>query len=313
MRRVVYIGGAARSGSTLFSEVLGAQRRVLSAGELSLFWRDAERGGRCACGASIPDCEFWGVVLDRIRASHDVQPDEYARLAATRAALGRTTRPHRLASLRAHPETMSVDERRLVDATTALMDCALRESDSSVLIDSSKTLPSMLFHELCGSVDLRLIHFIRDPRPVVASTVRSRGIVRGNSESLPPGGSALTGIARWSWANATISAGAKAAPRRMLVSYEAFLADPGRLVRTVCDFAGVDFDPQTITGNEVHLNRLSHAAVGNPRRGAKDPILKNDDRWRNELTPVLSRFIRAVTWPVQAALEPIGRYQQVER
>jgi hypothetical protein len=314
MRRVIYIGGAARSGSTLLSEMLGSQPKVLSVGELSLFWRDAGRSGRCACGSAIQECEFWGVVLKNLLHSHDVQPGEYLRLAATRASLAGTKDLRRLLTIRKHPELMTTGERRLVEVTAGLMEGALAESHSEVLVDSSKTLPSLLFHELCGGgTDLHLLHLIRDPRSVVASTVRSRGVLPGNAESLPPGGSALTGMARWAWANAAFAVGTVTRPGRMLVSYEQLVRDPPNVIKTICRFTGIDFDERTISGDELRLPCASHAAVGNPNRGAVTRKLRDDDRWRAELPQATRALVSVASWPVSAALRTIARYETVEQ
>lgn len=303
MRRVIYIGGAARSGSSLLGEILGAQPGVLNVGELSLFWWAADRGDRCACGEPIRSCQLWGTVLEKLRETHGVHPREYGQLARARAALAHTTRPQRLMKLRSQPEAMSADERRLVEATEALMDTALVERGASVVVDSSKTLAALLFHQLCQPVDLRFVHLVRDPRAVVASTVRSRGVTAGNAESLPPGGSAVTGVVRWSWMNLTAGVGARMVPRRVRFSYESLMADPESVVQGLCRFADVNFDSDTLEGRQLRLPTASHAAVGNPGRGGRIQELHEDDRWRHELPFATRQLVTVGTWPVRAVMQ----------
>lgn len=302
MRRVLYIGGAARSGTTLLSEIVGAQPGVVNTGELSLFWRAADRDGHCACGEPLSSCELWGPALDTLRAVHGVRREDFGDLSRTRADLTHTSRLQRLLKLRTRPDAMTAAERRLVEATTALMDIVLSASNGLLLVDSSKTLGSLLFHQLCGPVDLRLVHLVRDPRAVVASTIRSRGVRRGNVEWLPPGGSVVTGVVRWLWANATMAACSRSIESQMRLDYESLMRDPETASRNVCRFAGIGFAAESVRDRRLTLSSTSHAAVGNPGRGGQTQALREDQRWRTELSPASLRVVTVSTWPLHAIL-----------
>lgn len=302
MTKVVYISGAARSGSTLLGEILGAQPRVLDAGEISLFWRDAARGNRCACGAPIPDCPLWGTVLDRLGEEIDLRPDEYAELARTRADLSRTSRPLRLLRIIRDPARRTPAERRLVQASDALLESALDETGSDVVVDASKTLPGLLFHRLTEGVDVTVVHLIRHAPAVVASTLRSRAVERGNDDSLPPGGSLSTALGRWLWSNATASAGRRLVDSAVKVDYEWLAGQPEEFTRDLCQRLAIEFSPATVAGHELRRTKASHAAVGNPSRGGDVTTISYDERWRSELTPMQARVTRAVTGPAEKVL-----------
>jgi len=300
---VVFVAGAARSGSSLLGEILGAQRGVLNGGELSLFWRNAARGNSCACGSPLRSCDLWGSALDRVGRELDLQAGSYVDLAQTRSALAHTTHPQRLSQMRRQPSAWSTAEARLITATSLLYEVALELSDAEVLVDTSKTLPALLFHELTPQRQVTVIHLVRDPRAVAASTIRSIDSSRGNADSLPPGGGLSTAIGRWVWANATASIGARRASTRVRIHYEDLVQAPAELTRDVCDRAGIHFDPATVTGDRLLREGQSHAAVGNPRRGEGAVRLVLDDRWRSELSPARALFVRAITWPIDAALK----------
>lgn len=302
MSKVVFVAGAARSGSTLLGEILGAQPRVLDAGEVALFWRDAARGNTCACGVPLTACELWGGALSDLQSSLGLDPSEYAALAATRAQLARTTRPARLRALLRDGSVATTAEKRLIEATSALYEAALKRAGADVLVDTSKTLPSLLFHGLTPERPVELIHLVRDARAVAASTVRSRAVARGNAESLPPGGGLGTSIARWLWANATTRIGARRLGSVQTVQYDTLMGDPEGVVRRLCGAAGVEFDPATLADRTLRMPHTSHAAVGNPRRGATVTELVLDERWRTELTTTQQRVVRSATWPLQRSL-----------
>ncbi len=75
--RVIYIAGAAHSGSTLLDLMLNAHPDIVSVGEVlklnrQLAYRDPERKtyAPCSCGApSLLQCEFWSAVDAQSRAS----------------------------------------------------------------------------------------------------------------------------------------------------------------------------------------------------------------------------------------------------
>ena len=300
---VIYVAGPARSGSTLLGEILGSQPGVFNAGELSLFWRDAARGNSCACGEPLTSCILWGAALERVRVRIGLRTDQYQVLADARAELARTTRPRRLTEMvRRDPSNWSAAQRLLVTATAALHEAALRIHGATTLVDTSKTLPALRFHGLLPHRRLTVVHLIRDPRAVVASTMRSRDVLRGNPGSLPPGGNLGMAITRWWWANCTAMVGARTTHRALRLRYEDLIASPAARTREVCETAGIGFDATTLADSVLRPPTRSHAAVGNPRRGAELTPLTLDDRWRHELSPQLQYLIRAVTWPLDAAL-----------
>ena len=60
---LVYVGGSARSGSTLLESLLARIPGFCSVGELVFIWeRGLKRNDRCGCGARFHDCAFWAQV-----------------------------------------------------------------------------------------------------------------------------------------------------------------------------------------------------------------------------------------------------------
>lgn len=299
--RTIFIAGAARSGSTLLGEVLGAQNRVLNIGEISLFWRDADRGNRCACGEPISKCPLWSVALEAVRVTHGIGAGQFAELAHARARLAHTSRPMMLHRLRHSPRTEWPDDiRALVDATCTLVSAAAHHAAADVVVDASKTLPALLFLDLCGA-EYDVLHLVRRAEAVAASTLRSRVVRRGNLDSKPPGGSLPIGVGRWVWSNAcSVMLPRASSPRsHQRLHYEDFTADPEGVVFRLCQTLEIEFNERVVRGHSVSLPGLSHAAVGNPSRGEREIIVSEDRRWRQELSPLQARIIGGVTAPMR--------------
>lgn len=306
---VIYIGGASRSGSTLIAEALGAQPGVFNGGELALFWRDAARGNHCACGERLTECALWGRALNEVQDQTGIGADDYKMLASVRANLSHTTRPQRLYAMLRDRACWTREERALVESSTVLLNAVKRLADADVVVDASKTLPGMLFHRLMNSSRIGLLHLIRDPRAVAASTLRSRDVQRGNEASLPPGSGLPVAIARWCWANSTTLATSRfrMVSPTVTLRYEDFVEHPDALLYHVCHRFDVPFEPSTLNGRVLHLPHQSHAAVGNPRRGSQTTPIVLDDRWQTELSTTQQHIVRAITWPLYGTMGSTNR------
>src|SRR5690349_2184383 len=71
---VLFIAGAARSGSTLLDRVIGMHEGFCSSGELTFIWQRSYRENQlCGCGVPFHECEFWREVSD---TAFGLEPDE---------------------------------------------------------------------------------------------------------------------------------------------------------------------------------------------------------------------------------------------
>lgn len=58
-----YVAGYGRSGSTLLDIILSNQKDVISLGAIDNIWNWMDKDNKCACGASLKECEFWSEIL----------------------------------------------------------------------------------------------------------------------------------------------------------------------------------------------------------------------------------------------------------
>jgi len=86
-RRLLYIGGWGRSGSSVLANVLGSHARIASLGEVRYVWdRGVLEDKRCGCGEPFSACAFWQRVLETAQVGAD------AKFAAAQAEVKALTR-----------------------------------------------------------------------------------------------------------------------------------------------------------------------------------------------------------------------------
>lgn len=281
--RVAYIAGTGRSGSTLLSRLLGQMDGCVSVGELRYLW---ERGmiddAPCACGMSFSRCGFWTAVLARTFGSGEL-PDPRSLL-----ALQRRVDRHRNIPLFVRPELCPAGLGRDIGAfrrlTAALYRSVAEVSGARVVVDSSKVPPVAFLMCDAPSVDLRVIHIVRDPRAVAHSWQRRKARLDGSDgRRFMPVFSPGRAAGRWVLTNAEMEAYKLLFPRRVLrVRYEDLARRPRPWLERIARFAlGHDADPDFLQGNVAHLSP-EHSFSGNPMRARVGPVvIRPDEEWRN--------------------------------
>ncbi|HEY0171095.1 MAG TPA: sulfotransferase [Pyrinomonadaceae bacterium] len=243
--KVAFILGDGYSGSTLLDLLLGSHSRMTGVGEVDAEAFDAflNEDQLCTCLFRASECHFWKGVLDRLRA-----PDggEEFRLGASRLS----------------PEEITQNTLRLFRAVA-------EASSAEVIVDSSKRLRRTQLLAAAGGFSPKVIHLLRDGRGVAYSYAKRGGEFR---ESL------------LNWKNTNIDIrnwlDGEGAPERLAVRYEDLCARPAEVVRSVCDFVGVGWEPQMMrVGRKVH-----HNVRGNEMRfKSKNTLIKLDETWKEHL------------------------------
>jgi hypothetical protein len=163
---VAYVGGMGRSGSTILQAVLGGVDGFVPLGEVRGVWQAHLINELCGCGQPFSNCPFWtqvgdlafggwnaGLSEDMIRADQAVLRHRQIPFSAVTGLIdGR-------AQLRA----------KLAGALGCVYAAAAQVSKSRVLIDSTKDAPYAYLLDGLPTLDLRVVHLVRDPRAVAHS------------------------------------------------------------------------------------------------------------------------------------------------
>ena len=172
--RILMIGGAGRSGSTLCDMLLGAAPGAVAVGESVAIWGyGVVENGLCSCGAPFLDCPFWSAVGERAFGGWDaVVAQRYDGTEGEWPGVRRVLRK-RILGPRSTPMRTEVAgvRARLYGAIAEVSGC-------EVIVDSSKhPYFSYQLSELEG-FETRMVHLVRDPRATYRQSLRVLEMVK---------------------------------------------------------------------------------------------------------------------------------------
>jgi hypothetical protein len=300
--RLLYLLAASHSGSTLLALLLGSHPDIATVGELKqTSFGDVERY-KCSCGIEILRCPFWTAVCKYLEASGchfepgDGSTDLPARVGRyVRRLLQPLHRGPALEFLRDAALNLSPGWRdRLAhwehaNARLAEAVCAL--TGKSVLVDSSKIAVRLKYLLRSPTLDVRVLHVIRDGRAVMLTYMDPARFADARDERLRGGGSGgdrdaerlSNRDAALEWRRGNEEAACVLSSLRedvwRQVRYEDVCADPQATLRPILTWLGVDASaPLTLARGLYHV-------VGNGMRLDATREVRLDDRWRQALVP----------------------------
>jgi hypothetical protein len=279
--RILYIAGVSHTGSTLLGHVLGDLEDTCYAGEVRNIWqRGIVENRLCTCDAPFAECSFWQAVAGRLPLSA-AEGESLSR--ASRGLRTSRRRPFRNTGF-ARPETAT-----FASATEALYDALAAVAQVSQIVDSSKSPAYAEMLSRLPTIDLRLLHLVRDPRATIYSHLRRDRFGYWG---------AFRRSVYWVRWNVAVERLADAGTPYARIRYEDFIEDPaGSLIPALAEL-GVPASGLPIEGNIVRLSE-KHLFTGNRGRGqVGSVVLRNDLEWKAELSSGLQTLARATTFPI---------------
>jgi Sulfotransferase family len=303
---VMFIVGMGRSGTTLLELLLGRLEGWVAGGELSRYWHgDTYPDWICGCGRLVSECEFWGVVRSDLRAEGIDAEERNRFLALQRSHLRLRPVPvaRLLAATRAGARPDAALQRYQAGMAT-LYRAVARAAGARLVVDSSKQPPDAYLATQNPSLDVHVVHLVRDPRAVAYSFGKRVAEPQPDLEYMPrsaPFGTSVRWTTRQGFCEALLRP--RLGDRYMRLRYEDLVREPVRALRTIAGFAGEpDADLGFMSDGRAEFEP-NHTFSGNPLRLREEPLqIRPDESWRAKLS---TREKLLATAP---ALPMLGRY-----
>ena len=274
MKRIVFVAGYGRSGSTLIERILNASEQVFAAGEMKFMLTEATRHG------VYEESPIWSRVKSDLDAS-----DQFGKCAeGVRAEFetipsGLFKYPMRRFFRSAWSNYVS-----FTNASFAALSKYIPES-CDWIIDSSKTgRDSFLRPQALRAVTgkpIKMLHVVRDPRGCYTSILKgsNRRMERGQDPEL-----SIPFIRTcFSWNLANIGAhlyGVFHSKDYMRVRYEDYVAEPRRELERISEFLGVSFESAILALENETTIPVADQVYGNRMRKDTTVRLRSDTSWR---------------------------------
>jgi Sulfotransferase family len=295
--KVLYITGWGRSGSTILDNVLGQIDGFFSVGELRYIWdRSLIQNTLCGCGKPTRECEVWSRVLAQAYGGVDqIDPQEMVRLR------DRMRTRHVLLMLFPWGRQWLESRIEMYQANLAKLYRSIQsETNCRVIVDSSKFPSYGYVLSTMQSIDLYVVHLVRDPRGVAYSWLRKKLALDKGQQSYMDLHNPVESSLIWDAWNLTAEALWKRYPDRYLnVHYEDFVRAPQQTITRMLDMLGESMGRLPFAGErEVEL-KGNHTVSGNPNRFRSGTVeLRSDDEWKSQMKTSDRIIATALTWPL---------------
>lgn len=305
--KIVFIGGSGRSGSTLLDLLLGQVDGFFSLGEMCHIWeRSFVENQLCGCGKPFKSCDFWRVVVEEAFGGFDCV-DGRAILKLQRSVARIRHIPQlTFPKLRSRRFCSSLSD--YIEILERLYWAIAKISKCEVLVDSSK-LPShgFVLSEI-PTIDLHVIHLVRDSRAVVHSWQKKkrRPEIYWKEEYMPRYG-LLKATYEWILSNWLTELLGKKADFYTIVWYKELSSKPRAVIKKLLDWVSVGYNRFDFfsTDNVVCLG-INHTVSGNPMRfKTGDLVIRPDLVWEKKLSPFKRYSTTLLTYPL------LKRYSKV--
>ncbi|OQY35931.1 MAG: hypothetical protein B6I38_00800 [Anaerolineaceae bacterium 4572_5.1] len=302
-KKIVFIAGHMRGGSTLLSMLLGQQKGFFAAGELNRIWDGGFTNNElCTCGKPFKSCDFWNAVVENAFGGWDgVDAQEMQDLSkivypATKFPL--LTVP----SLRSTEYQEKVN--RILDIWEKLYLAIFKISNSTVIVDSTKVSMYGILLTQIPNIDLYALHLNRHSCGVAYSKRKKRELPEVHwREEYMTTHSIVHSAYKWMMRNLSASSLKFSTPRYLHLRYETLAQRPKATISQLAEFIGeTPPDLSFFNGNDKIVIKESHMFGGNPMRFQyHEKQIRLDDEWRIAMPLHQKASTFFLTWPLLLA------------
>jgi len=297
-KKIIYIAGYGRSGSTLLERILSSHEKIFGAGALSNFLDLIDdKNSSCSCGKAIQKCEFWSDVVKSFSSDFDNIP-KFKNIQNQFDSLSGFP-----AYIFGHCTDKKVAYREFIQKLFNNIFQKLPD-EVSYVVDSSKTARQNFFRPVAlskiGSFHVKIIHLVRDGRGCMWSNLKgsNRRMEKGLDPRIPF--AALRSAVSWFLANISAHICQAIFPPEdyCRIKYEDFVEKPKEALLKLGEFLDVDFHKQIEMLEKKRNIPLAHQIGGNRLRLKREIILKKDVEWKSKLKLRYKLLFWLLDWPL---------------
>jgi hypothetical protein len=290
--KILYIAGWGRSGSTILARILGQVDGIFHTGELRTVWVDGFKSRSiCGCGEPLRACKVWSRVFESSFGGFDkINPLVINRL---RNEVEPRSQDLLKLMLPFQQFMLDVNASAYLGVLKNLYKGISKETGNRVIVDDSNHPGYAYLLSRISSLDIYLIHLIRDARGCAYSWFHRRKKGLGYY-------SIKDSAAGWSLRNLSIESLRKqSSVHYRAIKYEDFLLQPKQTIADTLNFLGHQSNGLSfITEDSVFLN-TTHSVFGNDNRINTGEIkLKVDNTWTHRMKSQDKLKVVALTWPL---------------
>jgi len=296
--RILFITGNSRSGSTILGAALNQIDGVFCAGEMQRIWdRNWLTDEYCSCGSPILSCPFWSAVFSQVIGSYN--PKTARKLQRARDSLVKLHGLPRLLTSRTL-NSLSTPVRDYLSLTERLYRAIQEHTNSQLIVDTSKYPTYSYLLRLLPSLDVRVVHLVRDARATAYSWQRVKAYPTAQGIRYMERHTALRSAIAWLILNTLADLlWERDSKRYLLVRYEDFIAQPGRTLRAILNHAGESQASVPLIDEHTINIQHHHIIAGNANRFRTGLVkLTLDNEWRHKLNPIDAGIVTLTTLPL---------------
>lgn len=293
-KKVIYIMGHARSGSTILNILLGNSPDAMAAGETGNFYRSGLLNNEfCSCGQPFEQCEFWSPISRSMRQQLNGKIDAFISYSKSLDNWRNV-----LFSGRMSKDNLTTDWYHKVNRQ--LFEEIITASGKNTLIDASKD-PVRFFHlRTLPQYKFALIHIVRDPRAVCLSQLRTfkKDMQSGLERDMQ--GKSIFKTVKSLYINTYLSEKMKRLHKHnvVTVNYDELAQGKGSALSDITLATGLDTTALAHSINKGEILHQFHSAAGNRLRMSREIRLMYDYSWRQSLTRLQYFTITLLTLPL---------------
>jgi hypothetical protein len=292
--KVLYIAGFERSGSTIVNRVLGQIDGFVAWGELRDIWQHGIIDNRlCTCGALFRDCSAWTKIINEAFGGiNQVDAQKMTGLLQKTRAM---VLPHCFGILTNSVFKSSVEE--YLTSLEKLYRAIQTTTGSKVIVDSTKASWYGYVLGMLPTIDLYIVHVVRDPRGVCYSLQQHKSKDDPTCQWYNPIHASLS----WNLKNSAVEMLLNRSPERYLrISYEDFVRNPKTAVKSVLNLVQEKVTQLPFKDDSTVIMNVDHIFAGSPSSRSEIGAVKLrlDERWKKEMQAIDKALVTYVTFPV---------------